>query len=57
MNKNITIGVIVLVVLAVGASFLFKNAPSQTLAPATQTQVTSAPTEAVSEPEATGSAN
>ena len=56
MNKNITIGVIVLVVLAVGASFLFKNAPSQTLAPATQTQVTSAPTEAVSEPEATGSA-
>lgn len=56
INKNLIIGVIVLAVVGVGAALLFKSAPSQTLAPATQTQVTSAPTEAVSVPEATGSA-
>lgn len=44
-------------VIGVGVALLFKSAPSQTMAPAAQTQITSAPTEAVSEePKATGSA-
>ena len=56
MNKNIIIGVIVLAVVGVGAALFLESSPSQTTVPATQTQVTSAPAEETSEPEATGSA-
>lgn len=56
MNRNIIIGVIALAVVGIGAAMLLKNAPSQTTAPMTQTQVTQAPAETTSDPNATGSA-
>lgn len=58
MNKNLTIGIVVVLVLVVGGAFLMKSSPSTRNAPSTtQTQTeTTVPTEIIVEKEATDSA-
>lgn len=55
MNKNLIIGVIVIAVIALGAAFIMKSAPSQDTQPG-QSQEAVEPSGAMEDSDATGSA-